>query len=53
MSFVLIQDKITIVQQEIQQLYRLLQEAHVRRHGIWKNEGRHDWWDWVLELVGY
>ena len=53
MPFVVVQDKITIVQEEIQQLERLLQEAQERRRRIWKNEGGQGWWDWLLELVGY
>ncbi len=53
MSYVVVQDKMSIVKEEIWHLERLLQEAHTRRRFIMKSEGTQGWWDWLWELMGY
>ncbi len=53
MAYVVVQDKLTIVKDEIWHLERLLNEAYARRRNILKREGIQGWYDWILEWFGY
>ena len=53
MSYIVVQDKLTIVKDEIYHLERLLNEAYLRRRRILKSDGQQTWYDWFWELIGY
>ena len=43
MNYVVVEDKMTIVKEEIWHLERLLNEAHLRKRFIMKKEGKQSW----------
>lgn len=53
MNYIVVQDKMTIVKEEIWHLERLLNNAHMRKRFIMKKTGEQSWWDWICEFVGY
>ena len=53
MAYVVVQDKLTIVKDEIWHLERLLNEAYTRQRTILKRQGVQGWYDWILEWLGY
>jgi len=53
MDYITVQDKMTIVKEEIWHLERLLNEANTRKRYIARTRGNQTWWDWLLEWAGY
>ncbi|GAG19317.1 unnamed protein product [marine sediment metagenome] len=53
MSYIVVQDKLTIVKDEIYHLELILNDAYLRKRRILKNDGEQSWYDWLLEWIGY